>query len=70
LRRFEAREDEELLARFVKEAWNAQRVAEKAPEPFVAAFTPERATARYYVQEFVEAPSPQDPAAVAPIERG
>lgn len=53
----EAREDEEILARFVKEAWNAQRVAEGAPEPFVAAFTPPNATARYYVQEFVEAPS-------------
>jgi len=53
----EAREDEELLARFIKEAWNAQRVAEAAPEHFVAAFTPERVTARYYVQEFIEAPS-------------
>ncbi|MEO6787351.1 MAG: protein phosphatase 2C domain-containing protein [Chthoniobacteraceae bacterium] len=53
----EARDDEEILARFVKEAWNAQRAAEAAPEPFVAAFTPEWATARYYVQEFVEAPS-------------
>ena len=53
----EARKDEEILARFVKEAWNAQRAAEAAPEPFAAAFTPERATARYYVQEFVEAPS-------------
>ncbi len=53
----EAREDEESLARFIKEAWNAQRVAEASPEPFVAAFTPERATVRYYVQEFVEAPS-------------
>jgi serine/threonine protein phosphatase PrpC len=53
----QARDDEEILARFVKEAWNAQRAAEAAPEPFVAAFTPERATARYYVQEFIEAPS-------------
>ena len=53
----EARTDEEILARFIKEEWNAQRAAEAAPEPFVAAFTPERATARYYVQEFVEAPS-------------
>src|SRR5207247_1551737 len=52
-----ARDDEEILARFVKESWNAQRAAEAAPEPFVAAFTPERATARYYVQEFIEAPS-------------
>ena len=53
----EARTDEEILARFIKEEWNAQRAAEAAPEPFVASFTPERATARYYVQEFVEAPS-------------
>jgi serine/threonine protein phosphatase PrpC len=53
----EARNDEEILARFIKEEWNAQRAAEAAPGPFVAAFTPERATARYYVQEFVEAPS-------------
>ena len=53
----EARDDEEILARFIKEEWNAQRAAEAAPEPFVSAFAPERATARYYVQEFVEAPS-------------
>ncbi len=53
----QARDEEELLATFVKEAWNAQRVSEAAPGPFVAAFTPERATARYYVQEFIEAPS-------------
>ncbi len=53
----EARDDEEILARFIKEEWNAQRAAEAAPDLFVAAFTPERATARYYVQEFVEAPS-------------
>ena len=53
----EARNDEEILARFIKEEWNARRAAEAASEPFVAAFTPERATARYYVQEFVEAPS-------------
>ncbi len=53
----DAAEDEELLARFIKEAWNAQRVSELAPEPFVSAFVPERATVRYYIQEFVEAPS-------------
>jgi len=53
----EARNDEEILARFIKEEWNAQRAAEAAPEPFVTVFTPERATVRYYVQEFVEAPS-------------
>lgn len=50
----EARDEEAMLERFVKEAWNASRIE---GEPFVAAFTPERATARYYVQEFVEAPS-------------
>ena len=53
----EARNDEEILARFIKEEWNAQRAAEAAPEPFVTVFTPERATVRYYAQEFVEAPS-------------
>jgi len=53
----EARDDEEFLARFIKEAWNAQRAAEASPQHFPAAFTPERATARYYVQEFIEAPS-------------
>jgi serine/threonine protein phosphatase PrpC len=53
----EARDDEDILARFIKEAWNAGRAAEAAPESFVAAFTPERATARYYVQEFIDAPS-------------
>ena len=50
----EARDNEPILAQFVKEAWNAGRVQ---GEWFVAAFTPETATARYYVQEFVEAPS-------------
>jgi serine/threonine protein phosphatase PrpC len=53
----EARDDEEALARFVKEAWNACRAAEAAPTLFVSAHTPEHATARYYVQEFIEAPS-------------
>ena len=50
----EARDDEAILERFVKEAWNAGRIE---GEPFVAAFTPERVTTRFYVQEFVEAPS-------------
>ena len=53
----EARDDEEILARFIREEWNARRAAEAAPEPFVTAFAPEHATARYYVQEFIEAPS-------------
>jgi len=50
----EARDDDAVLGRFVREAWNASRTH---GEPFAAAFTPERASARYYVQEFVEAPS-------------
>jgi serine/threonine protein kinase len=50
----EAAGDEAILERFVKEAWNASRVE---GEPFASAFTPDVATARYYVQEFVEAPS-------------
>jgi serine/threonine protein phosphatase PrpC len=52
-----AAEDEEILARFIKEGWNAERAAEAAPEYFVGASTPEHASARYYVQEFIEAPS-------------
>ncbi|MEQ1861281.1 MAG: protein phosphatase 2C domain-containing protein [Chthoniobacteraceae bacterium] len=50
----EARDDEAFLERFVREAWNAGRIE---GAPFVESFTPEHATARYYVQEFVEAPS-------------
>lgn len=50
----EARDDEAYLERFVKEAWNASRVEGDA---FVTAFSPEDATERYYVQEFIEAPS-------------
>jgi serine/threonine protein kinase len=50
----EARHDEAYLERFVKEAWNAGRVE---GDGFVTAFVPEDATARYYVQEFIEAPS-------------
>ncbi|HET6409409.1 MAG TPA: protein phosphatase 2C domain-containing protein [Chthoniobacteraceae bacterium] len=50
----EARDDQAYLERFVKESWNASRAEGDA---FVTAFVPERATARYYVQEFVEAPS-------------
>lgn len=50
----EAREGEAYLERFVKEAWNASRVE---GDTFVTAFVPEQATARYYVQEFIEAPS-------------
>ncbi len=53
----EARDDEEILARFVKEGWNAERAADAAPDYFVEASTPDHATARYYVQEFIEAPS-------------
>jgi serine/threonine protein phosphatase PrpC len=50
----EARTDESILTAFVREAWNAGRIV---GEPFAAAFTPDDATARYYVQEFIEAPS-------------
>jgi serine/threonine protein phosphatase PrpC len=50
----EARDDEAYLERFVKETWNASRIEGDA---FVAAFTPDNASARYYVQEFIEAPS-------------
>jgi serine/threonine protein phosphatase PrpC len=50
----EARDNEAVLNAFVKEQWNATRL--EAPF-FVKAFVPEHATARYYVMEFVEAPS-------------
>ena len=50
----DARDNEEVLHQFVKETWNATRVR---AEFFVEAFVPERATVRYYVMEFVEAPS-------------
>ncbi len=50
----EARDNEEVLNQFVKETWNATRLH---AEFFVDAFVPEKATARYYVMEFVEAPS-------------
>ncbi len=50
----EARDDEAILTQFVKEMWNATRL--KA-DFFVPAFVPENATARYYVMEFIEAPS-------------
>ena len=50
----EARDNEAVLHLFVKETWNATRLH---ADFFVEAFVPERATARYYVMEFVEAPS-------------
>ena len=50
----EARDSEAVLNLFVKETWNATRLR---ADFFVEAFVPERATARYYVMEFVEAPS-------------
>jgi len=50
----EARDDEAVLTQFVKEMWNATRLQS---DFFVPAFIPGDATARYYVMEFVEAPS-------------
>ena len=50
----EARDNDAVLHLFVKEAWNATRLH---AEFFVEASLPEKATARYYVMEFVEAPS-------------
>ncbi len=50
----EARDNEIVLNQFVKESWNATRLR---AEFFVEAFVPDWATARYYVMEFVEAPS-------------
>lgn len=50
----DARDNETVLEAFVREAWNAGRIE---GDPFVTAFTPDDASARYYLQEFVEAPS-------------
>jgi serine/threonine protein kinase len=50
----EARDDESVLTQFVKEMWNATRLQS---DFFVPAFVPDNATARYYVMEFIEAPS-------------
>ena len=50
----EARDNEAVLNLFVKETWNATRLH---AEFFVEASVPEKATARYYVMEFIEAPS-------------
>jgi len=50
----EARDDEAVLTQFVKETWNATRLK---GESFAESFVPENATARYYVMEFIEAPS-------------
>ncbi len=50
----EARDNEAVLNLFVKETWNATRLH---ADFFVEASVPEKATARYYVMEFIEAPS-------------
>ena len=54
----EARGSEAVLHQFVKEAWHATRVQS---EHFVEAVTPEQPSARYYVMEFIEAPSRRGP---------
>ena len=51
----EASENEAILTAFIREAWNAGRVS--GDDAFVRAFTPPHATALYYVQEFIDAPS-------------
>jgi len=50
----EARDNEQVLNQFVKEAWNATRLHASW---FVEAFMPENAKTRCYAMEFVEAPS-------------
>ncbi len=50
----EARDSEAVLHQFVKETWNATRLDSPL---FVKAFVPEQASVRFYVMEFVEAPS-------------
>ena len=50
-----ARENEELLNLFIKEAWNAERL--QGGVLFPRAFIPENASARFYAMEFIDAPS-------------
>ncbi len=50
----EARDSEAVLHQFVKESWNATRVHSAH---FAKAFIPVEPSARYYVMEFIEAPS-------------
>jgi serine/threonine protein phosphatase PrpC len=51
----EARENEELLGRFIQEIWHATRLQDC--EFFPRAFVPEPAAHRFYALEFIEAPS-------------
>ena len=51
----DASENDVILTAFIREAWNAGRVS--GDDAFVRAFTPPHATALYYIQEFVDAPS-------------
>src|SRR5262249_53225586 len=51
----EARESEEVAHLFIRETWNATRLNDT--RFFPRAFVPEGATCRYYVMEFIEAPS-------------
>ncbi len=50
-----AADNDAILTAFIRESWNAERVC--GNEAFARAFTPANATARYYVQEFIDAPS-------------
>ena len=51
---YEARRDERILDAFVHEAWNANRIEGCF---FPKAWIPENRTARYYVMEYIHAPS-------------
>jgi serine/threonine protein kinase len=50
----DAARDEALLNAFIRETWNATRIE---ADWFVRATEPEPASARYYLMEFIEAPS-------------
>lgn len=50
----EARDEPIVLEAFIRESWNASRIDGPA---FVPCFTPDRSSSRYYVQEFIDAPS-------------
>lgn len=60
----EARDDEIRRDGFVREMWQATRI--DSPD-FVRAFVPEQGTLRYYVMEYVDAPTLRESLRIAPF---
>lgn len=60
----EAAEDEVRRDAFVREAWNATRI--QSPD-FVPAFTPTEGSLRYYVMDYIEAPTLRELIRTAPL---